>query len=73
MAEEPDNLVLVMLRRIDSKVDRLVSDMHDVKVRLTAVEEGLAGIHRRMDRMEDRLDHVEKRLELSGPTPGFSE
>lgn len=64
MAEEPDNLVLSYLRRIDEKMDRLVDDMHDIKVRLTAVEEGLVGVQRRVDRMESRLDRVERRLDL---------
>jgi hypothetical protein len=73
MAEEPDNIVLVMLRRIDTKMDRVIDDPHDLKVRMTAVEESLNGVQRRIDRMEDRLDHVEKRLDLTGPTPGFAE
>jgi predicted nucleic acid-binding Zn-ribbon protein len=64
MAEEPDNLVVRYLRRIDEKMDRLVDDMHDIKVRLTAVEEGLVGVQRRVDRMESRLDRVERRLDL---------
>jgi predicted nucleic acid-binding Zn-ribbon protein len=64
MSEEPDNLVLRYLRRIDEKLDRLVDDVHDLKVRLTAVEEGLVGIQRRVDRMESRLDGVEKRQDL---------
>ena len=38
-----------MLRRIDEKLDRGVDDVHDIKQRLTAVEEGQAGIHRRLD------------------------
>lgn len=73
MADEPDNLVLVMLRRLDGKMDRIIDDLHDLKVRMTSVEEGLNGVQRRIDRMEDRLDHVERRLDLSGPTPGFAE
>ena len=64
MAEEPDNLVVRYLRSIDEKMDRLVDDMHDIKVRLTAVEEGLVGVQRRVDRMESRLDRVERRLDL---------
>ena len=64
MAEEPDNLVVRYLRRIEEKMDRLVDDMHDIKVRLTAVEEGLVGVQRRVDRMESRLDRVERRLDL---------
>ena len=72
MAEEPDNLVLVMLRRLDTKMDRVIEDLHDLKVGMTSVEEGLNGVQRRIDRMEDRLDHVEKRLDLTGPA-GFAE
>lgn len=64
MADEPDNLVLRYLRRIDEKMDRLVDDMRDVKVRLTSVEEGLVGVQRRIDRVENRLDRVERRLDL---------
>jgi archaellum component FlaC len=72
MAEEPDNIVLVMLRRIDTKMDRVIDDLHDVKVRLTAVEGNLAGVQRRIDRLEDRVERIEKRLDLVGP-PGFAE
>jgi hypothetical protein len=61
---EPDNLVLVDLRRIDEKVDRVIDDVRDLKVRVTNVEEGQAGIHRRLDRVEMRLDRIERRLDL---------
>ena len=64
MADEPDNLVLVMLRKMDAKLDRLSEDMRDVKVRMTHVEEGLAGVNRRLDRLEVRVDRIETRLEL---------
>ncbi|MFD2183065.1 hypothetical protein [Rhodoplanes azumiensis] len=65
MADGPDNLMLVLLRRIDERTERMAHDLHDLKVRVTAVEEGLAGVHRRMDRFEQRLERVERRLELS--------
>ncbi|MBV9741117.1 MAG: hypothetical protein JOZ30_15885 [Hyphomicrobiales bacterium] len=64
MADEPERLLLRQLPRMDEKLDRLIDDVHDVKVRLTAVEEGLAGVNRRVDRVETRLDRIEKRLEL---------
>ena len=64
MTDEPDNLVLQYLRRIDTKVDRLVEEVHDVKVRMTAIEEGLAGVNRRIDRLEARVERIERRLEL---------
>ncbi|WP_407051005.1 hypothetical protein [Methyloraptor flagellatus] len=62
---EPESLVLVYLRRIDEKVDRLIDDVHDLKVPVTNVEEGLAGINRRLDRLETRMDRVERRLDLA--------
>jgi archaellum component FlaC len=65
MAEAPDNIMLVLLRRIDERTDRMAQDLHDVKVRVTALEEGLAGVNRRLDRLELRVDRIERRLELS--------
>ena len=64
MTDGPDNLVLQFLRRIDAKVDRLGDDMHDVKLRLTGVEEGLVGVQRRIDRLKSRVDRIERRLDL---------
>jgi hypothetical protein len=64
MADEPDSLVLRYLRRIDENVGRLIEDVQDLKVRVTAVVEGLAGVHRRLDRLEIRVDRIEKRLDL---------
>ncbi len=65
MAEEPDSLVLRLLRKIDERTDRMEQDLRDVKIRLTAVEEGIAGINRRIDRLELRVDRIEHRLELA--------
>jgi hypothetical protein len=35
---------------------------------MTSVEEGLAGVNRRLDRLEVRVERIEKRLELSDAT-----
>ena len=67
MAEEPDNIVLGTLRRMDAKLDRVVEDLHDLKVRMTAVAEGLNVVQRRIDRLEDRVERLEKRFDLVGP------
>jgi|GEM_PF-1235525 hypothetical protein len=61
---EPDNLVLIYLRRIDEKVDRVIADVADLKIRVTDAEEGQAGIHRRLGRVEMRLDYIERRFDL---------
>lgn len=65
MAEEADNLVLALLRRMDAKLDRALEDLHDIKVRVTAVEENLAGVHRRIDRVDERVERIERRLDLT--------
>ena len=44
MSEEPDNLVLVYLRRIDAKTDRLTEDVQDLKHRVTSLEGQVAGL-----------------------------
>ena len=64
---EPDNMVLVYLRRIDEKVDRVIDDVRDIKFRVTNLEEGQAGIQRQLDWVEARLDRIERRLDLVEP------
>jgi archaellum component FlaC len=64
MADEPESTLLQYMRRFDAKLDRVVDEMLDVKVRLTAVEEGLAGVNRRLDRLEIRVERIERRLDL---------
>ena len=68
MADEPDNIVLAILRKIDQRTERMAEDLHDLKVRVTAVEEGLAAVNRRLDRLEIRVEPIEQRLELSDAT-----
>ena len=65
MADEPDNIVLALLRKIDQRTERMADDLQDLKVRVTAMEEGLAGVNRRLDRLEIRVDRIERRLELT--------
>jgi hypothetical protein len=38
MSDQPDNLLLVMLRRMDAKLDGIAADIADLKHRMTAVE-----------------------------------
>ena len=68
MADEPENLIL-RYRRIDDKLDRVVDDVRELKIRMTAVEENLASLNRHFDRLEVRVDRIERRLELTETTP----
>jgi len=71
MPDEPDNLTLRMLRRMDEKLDRVLGDVADMKFRLTSLERqsaevrlDIAGVSSRLDRMDVRLDRIERRLDL---------
>jgi septal ring factor EnvC (AmiA/AmiB activator) len=79
MLVEPSyDLVLDHLRAIRGGIDGLHEDLREVKGRLTAVELGLASVRReiaalaeadahlsaRIDRFSDRLERIERRLEL---------
>ena len=65
MADQPDNIVLALLRKIDQRTERMAEDLQDLKVRVPSVEEDLAGVNRRLDRLEHRVERIEQRLELS--------
>ena len=68
MAKEPENMTLVLLRKIDERTERMAEDLQDLKVRVTSVEEGLAGVNRRLDRLDGRVERIERRLELTDAT-----
>jgi archaellum component FlaC len=72
MTEETENMVLELLRRIRASQDRTEADISDFKLRMSAVENHLgqmqiqlAGLNTRMDRFDERLSRVERRLDLA--------
>ena len=72
MSEETTSLVLEHLRHIRSRVDGLTGDMRQVILRLGAVERHVAGFHisdvgqnAEIDGLKQRLDRVERLLELT--------
>ena len=72
MTEETDSLVSEHLRHIRAKVDRIDSDLSDVKARISALEVAtgqviamMGGLNQRMDRFDERLGRIERRLELA--------
>ena len=64
MTEGPENLLLVYTRRLDAKMDRVIDDLSDIKIRLTNLEEGQVVMNRRLDRLEVRVERIERRLDL---------
>jgi len=55
MSDEPENLTLIYLRRLDSKMDKLSDDMLEVKQRIGHLEGLCASISRRVDSLDLRL------------------
>ena len=80
MSDQAENLILVYLRRIDERTARTEEDIRDIKRRLTSWElsvgrltsdiggfrEDYAGLQVRMDRFDNRLERIERRLDLTG-------
>jgi hypothetical protein len=78
MAEKVDNLVLEHLRAIRSDIGGIRDDVREIKHRLTSLEGAVAGLkrdqastfadtadhHARYDRLTERLERVERRLDL---------
>lgn len=74
-----DNLVLEHLRHIRAVVDATREDVRELKHRVSAVEIALAGLRRddaglaeglamlgaRTDRLSERIERVERRLEIA--------
>jgi tetrahydromethanopterin S-methyltransferase subunit B len=71
MTENVENLVLEHLKHIRGKLDVLTLDMADIKSRVSSLEETqgqmltmLGGLGKRMDRFDERMSRIEKRLDL---------
>ncbi len=66
--ETPESLTLRYLRRLDEKLDRVLNDIAELRTRTGAMERGLAELSGRVDRLTDRVERIERRLELSEAT-----
>lgn len=72
MADEPDNIVPRYLRRIDERLDRVVSSLQNLIARVGSVEEQVAGLRKdfvrlevRVDQMDERMKRMKRRLDLT--------
>lgn len=79
MTDNVENIILEHLRNLRAGQDRIETGLKDVRQRLTGVESGIAGLRRDnistqedvyrrqtvIDAIQDRLQRIEKRLELS--------
>jgi chromosome segregation ATPase len=72
MTDEVQNLVLEQLRLIRKSQDETREDISDMKIRMSATERHLGEIqvqlgalNARMDRFDERLTRVERRMNLA--------
>ena len=69
MSDQPSDLVLVLLRRLDAKVDGLRDDMREVKERLGFIEAQYASLSRRVDRIGGDMEQIRRRLDIVPADP----
>ena len=72
MSDDPADLTLVFLRRIDAKVDRVLEDLRDLRHRTASLERQVADIRtdinhltHRVDRFDHRLERIERRPDIA--------
>ena len=61
---EIENIVLEHLRAIRATQDRHSDNLREIKGRLGILEQQYASVSNRLDRVDDRISRIEKRLEL---------
>ena len=73
MAEITNDLLYEVLKSIqarlagvDGKVDELKQEMQAFRTHMIGLQQDVSGIHTTLVRHENRLDRIEKRLELNG-------
>jgi hypothetical protein len=72
MTAETENLLLEIPKRIQTDIADMIGDIADLKTRATAVDEHMGGLfitisgnNNRLDRVVERLERIERRLDLT--------
>jgi len=74
MSDQPENMMLILLRRLGASMARLRDDMADMRLRMTTMETQIgnfietesshyASLATRLDKTDERLS-IERRLDL---------
>ena len=80
MTDNVENLIIEHLKPIRGRVDRIAEDMTDVKLRLSSLESAMVHVKREvtsgdetdarqqvsLNRLADRIERIERRLDLIG-------
>jgi chromosome segregation ATPase len=82
MTDNVENLILEHLRAIRADISGIKDDVREIKQRLTSLEAAVAGLrrdnanlyddmaghHARYDRLAERVERIERRLDLRNDT-----
>jgi predicted transcriptional regulator len=67
-----NELIYSVLQKMQGDMSEMKFDVRDLKTRMTMIEEHLgssiiaiSGVNSRLDRMSDRVERIERRLELT--------
>ena len=75
MSEAVSNeLIYAVMQKMQADMSEMKFDIRDLKTRMTIVEEhlgnsviALSGVNARLDRLSDRVERIERRLDLTEP------
>jgi len=65
MSDNPENMVLTLLRAIRRDIAEVNSDLSEVKERLGILQAQYASLSRRVDRIGGNMERVKHRLNLA--------
>jgi uncharacterized protein (UPF0335 family) len=79
MTENAESVIIEHLRHVRGRVDRIAEDMSDIKHRMSSLEPAMVLVKREvaagdetdarqqlsLDRLSDRIERIERRLELA--------
>ena len=72
MTAETENILLEVLKRIQAEMADMRDDISELKTRATALDEHMGGLiiqvsgnNTRLDRIDERIKRIERRLEIS--------
>ena len=80
MTDNVESIIIEHLRHIRGRVDRIADDVTDLKLRMSSLEHAMVQVKREvasgdetdarqqvsLDRLADRIERIERRLELIG-------
>jgi hypothetical protein len=62
--DQPDSLILRMLRAADIRSERILREVQALKAHSVAIEDGLVALRKDIQNLDERVSRLETRLEI---------